>query len=234
MRVAVLNSHVIQYFGPLWRELAKKKDVELKVFYCCDWGSNDYEDPGFGKILRWDVDLRRGYDSQILPLRKPIKNLGFWDVNNGTVRKALSEFRPHILVLFGYSHLTKWRALLWARTHGARVLAFSDSELKHPRKAWVRLAKQLVVRLFFSQLDGALPISGSNAAYYRSYGLTPDRLHPCAQPIEGERFAAALERETELRAAIVGGFSALAKDGRADQPHGFCQSTGHPRLLPRL
>ncbi len=202
MRVAVINTHPIQYFGPLWREVAKKDGVALKVFYCCDWGTADYRDPGFGRTVRWDVDLRAGYDSEILPLSKPPSKLGFWETNNPTVSRALSDFAPDVLVLFGYSHLTSWRALLWARAHHIRVLTFSDSELKHPRKGWVRLAKQVIVRAFFSQLDGALPISSSNAEYYRNYGLPRERLHWCAQPIDGERFETALQEKADTRSAM--------------------------------
>jgi len=202
MRVAVINSHLIQYFGPLWREIARSREVVLKVFYCCDWGSASYHDPGFSRTVCWDVDLRGGYDSEILPLRKPVKKLGFWETDNYTIGAALSDFRPDLVVLFGYSHLTNWRALLWARARGRRVLAFSDSELKHRRKPWVRLAKQVVVRAFFSQLDGALPISTSNTEYYQGYGLATARLHLCAQPIDGERYADALKRKSELRAAV--------------------------------
>jgi len=202
MRVAVINSHPIQYFGPLWREVARKKGVELKVFYCCNWGTADYRDSGFGRTVKWDVDLRAGYDSEVLPLQRPPTKLGFWEINNPTVSQALSDFAPDVLVLFGYSHLTSWRALFWARTHHIRVLTFSDSQLKHPRKGWVRLAKQLIVRTFFSQLDGALPISSSNAEYYRSYGLSRERLHWCAQPIDGKRFETAFEGKAAARSAM--------------------------------
>ncbi len=204
MRIAVINSHPIQYFGPLWHEIAKTNRVVLKVFFCCEWGSRDYVDPGFGTLVRWDVDLRQGYDSEVLPLRKPVYRLGFWEINNLTVADALARFDPDLLVLFGYNHLTSWRALLWARRNGVRVLTFSDSQLKQRRKAWVRLLKQAVVRTFFSQLDGALPISNSNAAYYRHYGLGANRLHWCAQPIDGERFDAALAQKDAKRAAVRG------------------------------
>src|SRR5262249_54561000 len=139
VRVAIINSHPIQYFGPLWREIAKTDKVTLKVFFCCDWGITDYADAGFGRVVKWNVDLRKGYDSEVLPLRKPIEKLGFWETNNPAVGTALAGFRPDVVVLFGYSHLTSWRALLWARQNGVRVLTFSDSELKHPRKGWVRL-----------------------------------------------------------------------------------------------
>lgn len=57
--VAVINTP-IQYFAPLRRESAKTTKVELKVFYCCDWGTSEYVDTGFGAAFKWDVDLRAG------------------------------------------------------------------------------------------------------------------------------------------------------------------------------
>lgn len=201
-RVAVISTHPIQYFAPLWREIEKTKQVELKVFYCCDFGTEEYVDPGFGKAFKWDVDLRAGYDSEFLPIRQRPKDLGFWETDNSTVTKALAKFRPQILLLLGYGHLTNWRALIWARSQGVRVLTLSDSELRHPRKAWVRIAKQFLVRVFFSQLDGALPISSSNAQYYRHYGLGNDQLYWGAQPIDGSRFGRAMGERSVRRAAM--------------------------------
>jgi glycosyltransferase involved in cell wall biosynthesis len=201
-RVAVINTHPIQYLAPLWREIAKTKQVELRVFYCCDWGATEYVDDGFGRAFKWDVDLLAGYDSKFLPILQRPKGLGFWETDNPTISRALAEFGPEVLLLCGYGHLTNWRALMWARTNGVRVLTLSDSELKHPRAAWVRVAKQFVVRAFFSQLDGALPISSSNAQYYRHYGLPADRLYVGAQPIDGARFLAALGQRSAVRAAV--------------------------------
>src|SRR5262249_8717815 len=128
--------------------------------------------------------------------------LGFWETDNPTVGEALSRFSPEVLVLFGYSHRTDWRALCWARQRGVRVLVFADSELKHHRAVWRRLTKEIVVRAFLSQVDGALPIGNCNADYYLHYGMPSNMLYWCAYPVDGSRFLALVDHAHEMRLAI--------------------------------
>ena len=63
-RIAIVTSHPIQYYAPLFKLLAQR--IELKVFYT--WGKDSVEkyDPGFGKKVQWDVPLLEGYDYQYL------------------------------------------------------------------------------------------------------------------------------------------------------------------------
>lgn len=196
VRVAVVQTHPIQYFAPLFREISRVGKVDLKVFFCTDWGVEEYVDPGFGVSFRWDVDLTGGYAHETLPIAARPKQLGFLETDNPAVGEALSRFGPDVLVLSGYAILTNWRALAWARFHGVRVLLVSDSELLYPRRLAVRLAKELVVRGFFAELDGALPIGSANAAYYRHYGLPDESLFFCPIPVDGARF----QGEPSLRA----------------------------------
>lgn len=201
-RVAVINTHPIQHFAPLWAEVTRLGGVTLKVLFCTDWGVKEYKDPGFGRTFRWDVDLLSGYDHAILPIRRRPEAMGFFEVDNPEVGAALDSFRPDVLVLFGYGTLTNWRALAWARRRGARVLVFSDSELKHARSLASRAVKEVVVRAFFSQVDGALPIGNCNADYYQRYGLPSDVLYACPLPVDGARFLAAAGDAADARADV--------------------------------
>ena len=203
-RVAVINTHPIQHFAPLWAEIARRGEVSLKVLYCSDWGVKEYKDPGFDRTFRWDVDLLSGYDYELLPIKKRPSAMSFLEVDNPEVGEALARFQPDALVLFGYTTLTNWRALAWARgsSRRTRVLVFSDSELKHARPLLSRAAKEIVVRAFFSQVDGALPIGNCNAEYYRRYGLPDHVLYPCPLPVDGARFLAAAGDTAEARASV--------------------------------
>jgi glycosyltransferase involved in cell wall biosynthesis len=199
-RVAVIQSHPIQYFAPLFREVSRRGEVVLRVLFCSDWGLEEYRDPGFGVSFRWDIDLVGGYDHELLPIARKPKTMMPWELDNPTVGEALARFRPDVIELSGYVAFTNWRALAWARRHDVRVMFVSDSELIHPRRWPVRLAKELFVRGFFSQLDGALPIGSANAAYYRHYGLPAALLHPCPIPTDGARFRASEAERVTRRA----------------------------------
>src|SRR5262249_26017186 len=152
------------------------------------------------------------YDSQFLKVGKRPEKLGFWETNNSDVEDALRSFSPDVVVLFGYSHLTTWRALLWARLRGVRTLVFCDSELKHSRSAWRSAIKEVVVRSFFALVDGGLPIGDCNADYLRHYGLPDDRLYWSAYPVDGRRLLASVPNVTETRELIRGKYQIDSAD----------------------
>jgi glycosyltransferase involved in cell wall biosynthesis len=204
LRVAVINTHPIQHFAPLWREIAALERVQLRVFYCSDWGATVYYDHDFDESFKWDVDLLSGYDWQFLKIRKRPRKLGFCEINNLDVEQVLHFFHPDVVVLFGYNHLTTWRALLWARRRGIRTLVFCDSELKHMRSLWRRALKEVVVRFFLALVDGALPIGNCNADYLRHYGMPDHRLHWSAYPVDGRRLVGSVPDIAEIRSLIRG------------------------------
>src|SRR5262249_41762966 len=187
LRVAVVSTHPTQHFSPLFKAIAESRKAQLRVFYCSDLGAREYYDVGFDKRFQWDVDLLSGYEWELLPIHRRPQKLGFCETNNPTVGEALADFSPDLLLLFGYSHVTTWRALLWARLNGVRVLVFCDWELKHASAFWRRAVKGLVVVFFFSLVDGGLPIGDCNAEYFRHYGVPDDRLYWSAYPVDGEQ-----------------------------------------------
>src|SRR2546421_164561 len=63
MRVAVLNSHPIQYFTPLYGYLNASPDLEVTALYLSDCSIRGGKDPGFGRVVKWDLDLLAGYRS---------------------------------------------------------------------------------------------------------------------------------------------------------------------------
>lgn len=70
-RLAILNTHPIQYFAPLYKRLAQQENIELTVLYCSRWGLDAYIDPQFKTIVKWDIPLLEGYNYKFLKnLRK--------------------------------------------------------------------------------------------------------------------------------------------------------------------
>src|SRR5438876_367452 len=49
VRVAHLVSHPIQYFAPLYRELARRPDIDLTVYFYSDATVREFYDVGFGR-----------------------------------------------------------------------------------------------------------------------------------------------------------------------------------------
>lgn len=60
-RLAVLASHPIQYFTPIYKRLAERSDIELDVLYYRDYGVSERFDKQFGHKIKWDTDQLSGY-----------------------------------------------------------------------------------------------------------------------------------------------------------------------------
>ena len=202
LRLAVVVSHPIQHFAPWHREVARIPGVELKVFFCCDWGVVGYFDPQFQIEVAWDIPLLDGYDHEFLPIRKRPERLGFWEVDNPDVGRALASFRPDVVQVFGYARRTNWRAVRWARRARVPVMMFSDSNLAAPRSMARRAAKYAVVRWFYSYIDGALYVGENNRRYHMHYGLPDDRLFRGVLPIDRERLVASVADFAEARQRV--------------------------------
>ena len=55
--------------------------------------------------------------------------------------------------------------------------------MRAAKAVWKRLLKAVVVRKFYSRVDGALFVGDNNRAYHLHYGLPDERLFPGAYPI---------------------------------------------------
>jgi len=191
-RLAVVISHPIQYFAPLFARLAATGEVDLKVFYCCDWGVREYVDRGFGKRITWDIPLLEGYDCEFLPMKRPPRSMKFFEVDNPQVAERLAAFAPDAVWIHGYGQRTSWRALRWAHKNST-VLFWGDSQLLTPRGSLKKIAKRMVVPWFFRRCDGFLTIGDNNESYYRHYGVPDDKMFRGSCPIDLERFRRSLD-----------------------------------------
>src|SRR5690349_6098459 len=63
-RLAILVSHPVQYYAPLFRKLAGLVDVH--VFYAHRASPAEQARAGFGRPFAWDVDLTTGYAHSFL------------------------------------------------------------------------------------------------------------------------------------------------------------------------
>jgi glycosyltransferase involved in cell wall biosynthesis len=187
LRLAVVVSHPIQHFAPWHREIARQEGVDLKVFFCCDWGLREYVDPQFQVSLKWDIPLLEGYEHEFLEIRRRPQRLSFWEVDNPAVGSALERFRPDVLQVFGYARRTNWRAVAWARRNATSVLLYSDSNAKSDVVRWRRAVKRIVVGRFYSRVDGAFYTGDNNRQYHLNYGLPPERLFPGGLPVDRRR-----------------------------------------------
>lgn len=187
LRLAIVVSHPIQHFSPWHRELAKIPGIRSRTLFCCDWGVHEYRDPGFERLVSWDLPLLEGYEHLFLPIRKRPTRLSFWTVDNPAVGSYLAEFRPDAVQVFGYTYRTMWRVRHWCRLHGIPLILCSDSSATYEPVGPKRWVKRAIVGRFYDGVDAAFCVGDNNRNYHLGFGLPTDRVFPGVIPVDAQR-----------------------------------------------
>ncbi len=201
IRLAVIVSHPIQYYVPLYRRLAQRNDIAIKVFFTWHAGNSGALDHGFRKAVAWDIPLTEGYEFELIS--NVASNPGthrFWGLRSPSLIPSVMSWKPDAVHLTGYasaSHASAMRALC---RKGIPVLFRGDSHLLCQPRGIRWQVKRAVLRRVYRWVDGCLYVGRHNADYYREFGVPEARLFYCPHSIEVERFAEpneALEKEAD-------------------------------------
>jgi len=189
-RLAVLNSHPIQYFAPLYRRLALEPDIELTVYYCSRQGLDSYVDKGFGgEVVRWDMPLLEGYHSVFLDNLRTNKEVhGFWSLINPGITKALRKERYDAIWVHGHNYLTHLLAYVTAKIVGTAIFTRGETHLLLQRSKWKIRLRAPALRMFYSQCSACLAIGSLNTAFYRYHGVPERKIFLVPYTVDNEYF----------------------------------------------
>jgi glycosyltransferase involved in cell wall biosynthesis len=198
-RVAIVVSHPIQHFCPQYASFAKSEDFEIRVFFGSSSGARPYEDKNFGLTIRWEALDLDGFPHEFLndEAIPPSANL---DAPN--LDERLRAFDPQAVLLYGYNQRLSRRALRAGQRLGARILMFSDGELRQRRSLAVRVAKRLLLPRYLRSVGAFLTTGDANDEYYRHYGVPAGRLIRAPYPIDRARYERARVTAADDRAKI--------------------------------
>lgn len=190
-RLAIIVSHPIQYYAPLYQRLARRDDLSVKVFYTWNDGHEASRDRGFGMPVTWDLPLTHGYDFEQIPNRSSDPGTHhFFGLRNPTLIQRVSAWQPDVIKITGWawhSHLLAMRAF---HRMGKHLLFRGDSHLldSAPRGAFWQLKRTILTRVF-SWPSKFLVVGAANRAYYEAFGVGSERLALCTHSIDVARFA---------------------------------------------
>ncbi len=188
-RLAIVTSHPIQYNAPWFRLLAQSGKVIIKVFYTWEQSSAGAKyDPGFGKVIEWDIPLLEGYEYEF------VKNISaepgshhYKGIINPDLNQKIQEWKADAILVFGWSFHSHLRCLRFFHKK-IPVLFRGDSTLLDERKGWRKLARRLFLRWVFSHVDYALYTGTNNKDYFLKHGLKENQLEFAPHAIDNERF----------------------------------------------
>ena len=193
-RLAILNSHPVQYAVPFYRRLAREPELDFTVYFYSRQGADEYVDADFGRAVRWDVPLLEGYRYKFLPnLRRHDRVAGFASLVNPAILAELRRERYDAVFMNGYSFLTDWFAFFAARSSGTPILYGSDASLiydREVRRPWyIRWFKPLMLRWIFGAMSSFLASGSLSRQFYEFYGAPPERIFLFPAAVDNEHFA---------------------------------------------
>jgi glycosyltransferase involved in cell wall biosynthesis len=173
-KLAIFATHPVQYHVPLWRNLAKRKDLDVTVQYFSDHSIRGGMDKEFNRAVTWDVDLLKGYKSVFVS-------------RNGDLSKPLSMKIPDpkgllekggfdCVLLQGYTHAFELQIVRQAVRQRIEVVMrgeFADQNSRGQAKAWVR---ESFLRWFYRRVSFFAVIGENARQHLAHHGVGEDRM----------------------------------------------------------
>lgn len=190
LRLAILCTHPIQYFSPVFRALTEQGDLQVRVFYGWKGAVQKTLDRGFAQEFAWDIPLLDGYDFEFLPniAREPGSHT-FRGIDLPTLHERIEQWKPNALLVYGWRYKAHLKAM--RHFHGKMPILFrGDSTLLGERPGWRRWARRRVLSWVYRHVDVALYVGQQNRRYFEAHGLRDNRLVFAPHSVDNDRFAA--------------------------------------------
>lgn len=186
-KLAIIITHPIQYYVPVFQQLAKH--CELTVFYT--WGEEavaEKFDPGFGQTINWDIPLLQGY-----PYHFPTNtatNKGSHHAKgiiNPQLIAQIEELQPNAILVYGWLYHSHRKVMkhfagkipLWFR---------GDSTLLDEKPSWKNIFKKIYLKHIYQNIDKFFYVGQNNKAYFSKYGAKSNQLFFAPHAIDNARF----------------------------------------------
>ncbi|HWK05463.1 MAG TPA: glycosyltransferase family 4 protein [Puia sp.] len=191
MKLAIIVSHPIQYNTPLFRLLTERDIIEIMVFYT--WGEavleNKY-DPGFGKVIHWDIPLLEGYPSQFLKNTSTEPGSHHFNgiINPDSIQR-IDEWQPDALLIYGWNFRSHLKLM---RYYKGRIPVYfrGDSTLLDQQAGMKSLIRRIILKWVYRHVDKVFYVGENNRNYFKEAGLKESGLILAPHVVDNEFFQA--------------------------------------------
>jgi glycosyltransferase involved in cell wall biosynthesis len=230
-RLAIVSSHPIQYYSPVFRALANSPEIDLRVFYT--WSQLADEpmfDPGFKTEVAWDLPLLDGYPYQFV--RNIAKRPGthhFAGLHTPTLIRDIEAWNPDAVLVYTWNSRSHLQALRHFKGR-LPVLFRGDSTLLDERSWWRDRLRKWFLTWVYSHVDIPIAVGSNNREYFAWCGIPTQRIAFAPHSVDTLRFAADSTAH-ESRAAKWREMLGIEPDAVVFLFAGKLQSKKNPLLL---
>lgn len=196
-KLAIISTHPIQYYAPIFKLLEERQQLTIKVFYT--WGISAMQkfDPGFGKTINWDLPLLAGYPYQWVQNTAAVPGSHhFKGIINPNLIEQITAWQPDALLVYGWAYQSHLKCMRYFKNK-LPVYFRGDSTLLYPASGLRKQLKKLYLRWVYRHIDHAFYVGSHNKAYFKHYGLTEAQLSFAPHAVDNNRFACNATAEAE-------------------------------------
>lgn len=203
VRIAVLNSHPIQYFAPLYAYLNKKDDIEITALYLSDVSIRGGMDPGFKIPVKWDIDLLSGYKFVFVGSKARTRTPGgFWSLVAPEIFGEICSGRYDVLWINGHDYAANLVAMAAAKLSGVKVFMRCETHLQLERPYAKRMMRSILIGFLYGLCDRCLAIGTANVEFYRSIGIKTSKIALVPYAVDNDRFTVNVETAAQHRHSL--------------------------------
>jgi glycosyltransferase involved in cell wall biosynthesis len=204
MKLAIVTTHPIQYYAPVFKLLHERQKISIMVYYTWGEKSKVKYDPGFGATIGWDIPLTDGYPFSWLENASTDPGTHHYrGIINPDLISKITNWQPDAILVFGWA----WQSHLRCMRHfkGKLPLYFrGDSTLLDETGGIKSIVKSLFLRWVYKDINHGFYAGSNNKAYFKKYGLKDSQLSFAPHAVDNERFAQNTKKEaTALRKQLL-------------------------------
>jgi glycosyltransferase involved in cell wall biosynthesis len=186
-RLAVISTHPIQYYAPLFSMLSDS-NINLMVFYT--WGKSSIKkhDPGFDQVVEWDIPILQGYPYTFL--ENTSNNPGsshYFGIRNPTLISDIENFGPDAILIYGWAYHSHLKAMRYFKGR-IPVWFRGDSTILDLISPVKKVLRKMCLTWVYKHVDLAFYVGTQNKKYYNFFGLKESQLVFAPHAVDNNRF----------------------------------------------
>ncbi len=188
-RLAIVVTHPIQYYAPVFRQLTTDGRVLPKVYYT--WSQTEQGtvfDPGFGKHVAWDVPVLGGYEHEFVENVARVPGVGFRGIRTPTLRARIEAWEADAILVYGWNNIAHLSAMRHFKGK-LPVLFRGDSTMLDPLSRSRALLRRLVLRMVYRYADIAVAVGQNSKDYFSSAGFAERNIFIAPHSVDNDRFS---------------------------------------------
>lgn len=185
-RLAIVITHPIQYYAPIFKILTERRNIKVKVFY--SWhAQNKQFDRDFSKEVQWDIPLLDGYDFFANKLEKNVKR-SFFNIPYLPLKNAIVNWMPDAVLIFGWNYLAHLKLMVYFK--GKIPIYFRGDSNMLIKSSWFhKQIRFFFLKLIYKFVDKAFYVGTHNKKYFMKHGISSQNLIFAPHAIDNKRFS---------------------------------------------